>query len=153
MKTRKYLSKDCKIIVELFHDTIHSINSKDYTEAQLNAWSPKDNDLLEWDNKLTNNYSVVVEKDNTIVGFGTVTGTGYLDLLYVHKDYQGLGAATLIADEIEKYVYRKGAKIITTEASATAKTFFEKRGYSVLKKQSVERRGQYFTNFKMQKIL
>ena len=153
MTVRKYLSKDCEKTVELFYNTIHSVNATDYTETQLNAWAPKDMDLSEWDNKLLNNYSVIVEKDDMIIGFGVAEETGYFDLLYIHKNYQGIGAATLIADDIEEYVYRKGIQSITTAASITAKPFFEKRGYLVLQEQNVECRSQYFTNFKMKKKL
>ena len=150
---RKYHSKNCHKIAELFYDTIHSVNAADYTKTQLDAWAPKNMDLCEWDSKLSNNYSVVVEKDNMIIGFGIADETGYFDLLYIHKDYQGIGAATLIADNIEEYIYHKGIKIITIAASITAKPFFEKRGYLVLQEQNVECRGQCFNNFKMQKKL
>ena len=153
MKLREYHSEDCEEILELFYDTVHCVNSADYTEIQLNAWAPKGIDLVKWDNRLSNNYSVVVDKDSIIIGFGNVDSTGYFDLLYVHKDYQGIGVATLIADEIERYVYREGIQIITTDASITATPFFEKRGYVVQKKQNIELRGQFFVNFKMQKIL
>lgn len=39
---------------------------------------------------------------------------------------------------------------IVTHASITAKGFFEKRGYKVLKKQQVEREGIYLINFIME---
>jgi len=78
--------------------------------------------------------------------------TGYLDRLYVHKDFQGQGIATIIADELEKYAQRRDI-IITTEASITAKPFFEKRGYKTIKQQSVERKGQTLINFIMEKYL
>lgn len=32
MLIRKYEPLDCKSLVELFHDIVHSVNSKDYTE-------------------------------------------------------------------------------------------------------------------------
>jgi len=153
MIIRNYNHKDCEKIAELFYNTIHSVNATDYTATQLNAWAPKDMDLSEWDNKLSNNYSVIVEKDDMIIGFGVAENTGYFDFLYIHKDYQGIGVATLIADDIEEYVYRKGVQFITTAASITAKSFFEKRGYLVLQEQNVECRGQYFINFKMKKKL
>ena len=153
MVVRKYIPEDCAKIVELFYDTVHCVNSADYTEVQLDAWAPKNIDLTQWDHRLSNNYSIVAEKDSIIVGFGVADGTGYFDLLYVHRRYQGIGVATLIADDIEKYVCQKGIKTITTAASITAKPFFEKRGYLVLNEQNVELRGQHFVNYKMEKQL
>lgn len=73
--------------------------------------------------------------------------TGYLDRLYVHKDYQHHGIASSICDRLEE----KAPAVITTHASITAKPFFEKRGYVVLKKQQVERQGILLTNFVMKK--
>jgi len=153
MELRRYCSDDYDKIIELFYDTVHSVNSADYTEIQLHAWAPKDKALLKSENRLSDNYSVVVEKDGVIVGFGNVNGMGYFDCLYTHKDYQGMGVATLIANDIEKYFFQEGIQVITTDASVTAKPFFEKRGYVVLQEQSVECRGQYLTNYKMQKTL
>ena len=115
---------------------------------------PQEMDLCKWGEKLLrNDYSVVVERDGIIIGIGTADDNGYFDLLYVHKDYQRIGVANMIANDIENYLYRKGVHTITTDASITAKPFFMKRGYSVLNKQNVECRGQYLTNYKMEKVL
>ncbi|HAP8821292.1 TPA: GNAT family N-acetyltransferase, partial [Enterococcus faecium] len=57
--------------------------------------------------------------------------------------------ATKIADELENHVLETGMQKITTHASITAKPFFEKRGYKVINEQTVELRGQLFTNFLM----
>ena len=54
-----------------------------------------------------------------------------IDILFVHKDYQGKGIATAICDRLEKAVQNK----VITNASITARAFFEKRGYKVIKEQ------------------
>ena len=82
-----------------------------------------------------------------LVGFGDIDKTGYLDHLFVHANYQGRGIATAICNQLEQVV--KGD--ITTHASITAKPFFEKRGYRVVKEQQVERQGIFLTNFCMEK--
>ena len=153
MNLREYRSDDYEKIIDLFYNTVHSVNASDYTDVQLNAWAPKDPALYNLYGRFLSNYTVVVEKNSIIVGFGNVGGANYFDCLYTHKDYQGIGVATAIANDIENYFYRKGVNIITSDASITAKPFFEKRKYSVIKEQTVECRGQFFTNYKMQKIL
>ncbi len=40
---------------------------------------------------------------------------------------------------------------ISTQASITAKYFFEKRGYKVVKEQKVERKGVLLTNYVMER--
>ncbi len=92
-----------------------------------------------------------METNRTIVGFGDIDDTGYFNRLYIHKDYQRQGVATKIAQEVEKYAQIKAIKVITTEASITAKGFFEKRGYQVISQQSVKRGNQELINFMMKK--
>ena len=152
---REYTSKDCVEIMQLFYDTIHSVNAVDYNESQLNAWAPKeiDSSLTYWDNRFLQDSTVVAEKDGVIIGVGTLKFPDYFDMLYVHKECQRVGVATLIADKIEKIFRDNNIAIITTDASITAKPFFVKRGYVVLKEQSVEIRGQHLINYKMQKML
>jgi putative acetyltransferase len=40
-----------------------------------------------------------------------------------------------------------------TEASITAKPFFQRMGFSVVKEQEVSRRGETFINYAMEKFL
>ena len=90
----------------------------------------------------------MAELDERIVGFGDMDDSGYLDRLYVHKDYQRRGVATSICDALEG---ASGVREFTTHASITAKPFFEKRGYLAEKSQQVIRRGVPLTNFVMRK--
>lgn len=39
MIIRKYVSTDCKQVADLFYETVHSVNAKDYTIEQLDAWA------------------------------------------------------------------------------------------------------------------
>ena len=80
-------------------------------------------------------------------GFGDIDGSGYLDRLYVHRRHQGKGVATALCDRLEQVC----AGVISTHASITAKPFFEKRGYRVIREQQVERQGVALTNFVMEK--
>lgn len=146
MLIREYSPSDCKETAELFFHTVHTVNAKDYTEEQLNAWASGKTDLNKWNQSLQAHYSIVAVEGSSIVGFGDIDKTGYLDRLYVHKDHQGQGIATAICDELEKTVHGK----VTTHASITARPFFEKRGYIVVKKQLVERQGIFLTNYVME---
>jgi len=147
MELRKYQSSDCREVTDLFFNTVHIINAKDYTKEQLDVWATGQADLEKWDQSLQGHYSVVAVENDVIVGFGDIDSTGYLDRLYVHANYQGRGIATAICDQLEQAV--PGS--ITTHASITAKPFFEKRGNKVIKEQKVERQGIFLTNFVMAK--
>ena len=147
MQLRRYKQSDCRELAELFYNTVHTVNAADYNNEQLNAWATGHVDLEAWNKSLLEHYSIVAVGNGIIVGFGDIDQTGYLDRLYVHADYQGRGIATAICNKLEQSVSGK----IVTHASVTAKPFFEKRGYKVIKEQSVERHGVFLTNFVMEK--
>ena len=146
MYLRKYQPSDCKELTELFYHTVHTVNAKDYTKEQLDAWATGQVDLLQWDQSLREHCSLVVVENDRIIGFGDMDETGYLDRLYVHADTQGKGVGTAICDRLESVIEGN----IVTHASITAKPFFEKRGYVVVKEQQVERQGIFLTNYVME---
>ncbi len=145
---RKYISSDCEQIARLFYETVHSVNAKDYTPEQLDVWATGNVDIREWDRSFCEHYTVVCAEGELILGFGDIDKTGYLDRLYVHKDYQRRRIASALCDELEKAV---NVPVITTHASITAKGFFEKRGYNAVREQQVIRSGIALTNFIMVK--
>ncbi|MCI8608547.1 MAG: GNAT family N-acetyltransferase [Firmicutes bacterium] len=145
MEIRKYQQSDCRELTELFYNTVHTVNAKDYTKTQLDAWATGQVDLDKWNQSLQEHFSIVAVENEVIVGFGDIDSAGYLDRLFVRADYQGRGIATVICTQLEQAF--KGN--ITTYASITAKPFFEKRGYKVVEEQQVERQGIYLTNFVM----
>lgn len=148
IRIRNYESKDCEAMAKLFYDTVHTVNARDYTQAQLDAWATGRVDVKGWDASFRNHKTLVAEKNGQILGFGDMTEDGYLDRLYVHRDWQGKGIATAICDALEASV--KGS--VTTHASITARPFFAHRGYEVRREQQVERQGILLTNFVMEKL-
>lgn len=148
MEIREYQPSDCKELAELFYNTVHKVNAKDYVKEQLDAWATGQVDIEEWNLSFQKHYSVIAEEDGIIVGFGDIDETGYLDRLYVHADYQGKGIGCAICNQLEQAAKSN----IFTHASITARSFFEKRGYRVCKEQKVERQGVFLTNYVMEKI-
>jgi len=149
-----FSAEDVPALLQLFYETIHHVNAKDYTPDQINAWAPKT--VYEraplWLESLQAHKTVVAKTtDGQIAGFGDMTPEGYFDRLYVHKDHQRCGVATMIADFLEKYATSCGHTEIEVHASITARPFFESRGYIVTKAQQVERLGITIPNFIMKK--
>lgn len=148
MTLREYRPQDLAALAELFYQTVHAVNAADYTKEQLDAWASGQVDLAAWDRSLREHTSVVAVEGEGIVGFGDIDATGYLDRLYVHKDHQRRGVASAICDRLEQAAQ---GKRIVTHASITARPFFERRGYQVLREQRVERRGVLLANYVMEK--
>lgn len=150
VKVRTYKQEDCYELMALFYQTVHEINKADYTKRQLEVWAPKEMDFNRWHARFSNSYTLVAVSEDKIVGFGNVEVNGYLDCLYVHKDYQRQGIASSIYEGLEKEV--KDSSFIMTEASKTALLFFKSKGFRVQRAQKVIRQNIELENFKMYKI-
>ena len=121
MVIREYESGDLRFLAELFCETVHAVNARDYTEEQLDAWADGTVDLEKWDLSFRQHHTFVAVVNGQIAGFGDMDDTGYLDRLYVHKDFQHRGIATALCDKMEETV--RALRFIT-HASITAKPFF-----------------------------
>ncbi len=150
-----YNSEDLEACLKLFHDTVHSVNSKDYNKEQLDAWAPEDleKNKSRWQEHLEKGICFVAKLNSHLVGFADMTDSGHLHGLYVHKDFQGQGIASKLLDAIEKAAKKLGLKALSTEGSITAYPFFQKKGSIVDKKQEKELRGVLFINYVMHKTL
>jgi len=144
---------DIAEIQQLFFDTINMICKKDYTKEQIEAWSSAKNDNEKWLNKILNQYFLVARSGNKIVGFGSLENNAYLDLLYVHKDYQKKDIAKRILLFLEKKAEINQAEKISADVSMTGRLFFEKNGYLVIKEQKKKIKDVSLPNFKMVKKL
>ena len=148
MQLRAYQPADCAEMAELFYQTVHCVNARDYTAEQLNVWATGKVDLQAWNRSFLVHKTIVAVEDGRIVGFGDIDDTGYLDRLYVHKDHQGQGIASALCDWREGFA--DGMRL-TVHASSTAKPFFECRGYRVVRAQTVVLDGVPLTNYAMEK--
>lgn len=93
MILRKYKNSDLNPVVKLFKDTVYAVNSRDYKREQIDAWAGGKIDLDSWQSSLSAHDTIVALEGNLIVGFGDAAKDGYLDRLYVHKDFQRMGVA------------------------------------------------------------
>ena len=146
MTLRPYRPSDLREILELFYCTVHTVNAGDYTPEQLDAWANGSPDEEAWACSLSAHTALVAEEDGRLVGFGDIDASGYLDRLYVHRDVQRRGVASALCDALEG-----AADVIVTDASVTARPFFEGRGYRVLREQQVVRHGVVLVNYRMEK--
>lgn len=153
---RPYHPEDLETLVELFYETVHTINAAHYKQEQLDAWAPageKEERIEKWRHSLGQNASFVAEQKGKIVGFGDLQKDGYLNRLYVHKDHQRQGIAAALLKAIEEEAKKLVLPKIALDASLTAKPFFEKHGYRTIRQQTVLRKDAALTNFKMAKAI
>lgn len=147
MILRKYEPSDLAICMRLFYETVHTVNAKDYTQEQRDVWATGKEDSEEWNRSFLLHHTIIAQQDDRIVGFGDVDETGYIDRLFVEKEHQGQGIGSAILHELEEFT--QGDNVVCS--SITARPFFEKNGYLVLRKQQVVRQGISLTCYWMKK--
>lgn len=147
---RMYREKDAAALAQLFYESVHAVAAADYTPQQLEAWVTAPPEVESWAASFEGRWCLVAELDGEIVGFADMDlESGYLDRLYVHKDHQRQGIATSLCDALEA---QAGGRRLTVAASLTARSFFEQRGWQVVKKQTVCRNGVRLENYWMEKL-
>ena len=151
--TRKYQHKDARALADIYYHTIHSINLRDYSKEQVDAWAPSSSLELEgWEKKWSEKAPIVALIGNKVVGFAEFELNGHIDCFYVHHEFQGEGVGSALMAAIETDAKEKNITRIYAEVSITARQFFEGRGFHVINKQNVVIRGVELINFVMEKI-
>jgi GNAT superfamily N-acetyltransferase len=150
---RDYEAGDAPEIVRLFFETVRSVNRANYSDEQLEAWAPGVPDPEEWHARMAGRRTLVAEEGGEVVGFAELEYDGRLDMLYVRKDAVGRGVGRRLYEAVEREARGQGLGWIFTEASITARPFFEQQGFRVVREQMVSRRGVSMTNFVMEKEL
>jgi putative acetyltransferase len=153
MDIRRFDVRDSAAVLQLFKGTILSVNLGDYTKEQCEVWANSFSDIEVLKVRLEKSLTYIAEFDGKIVGFGNVNGFGEIDLLYVHKNFQGRGIASAILRKLETDAKSYGFAELATEASITARPFFESIGYQVEVVQIKIVREFEFINFRMNKGL
>jgi len=155
MRLRPFQVADTSAVFQLFYETVHSVNLKDYSPAEVEAWVPSTQpDLAKWGERFLQQHTLIAEVNGQLAGFANLDEEGLnIDMVYTHKDFQGQGVATALVDRLEAQARKNGAIAISLAASITARPFFERRGYRHIRDNEVERRGVMLRNFIMRKVL
>lgn len=88
-----------------------------------------------------------------VLGFSDLVDGRLLDMLYVDPAAGRRGIATALLDRVLGLSRAAGAEAIETDASITARPFFERHGFVVVTQQTPTVRGVEMTNFKMRRLL
>lgn len=138
----------------LFHKTVHSVNARDYTQEQVDAWAPREEQhLAQIVKKLSKQQVVGVKECGILIGLGSLDDDGIIDMLYVHKDRQSQGVGGILRKELERLTGERGYRSVTLFSSITAKPFFESAGYIAECENVVVRNGVSLVNYRMCKQL
>lgn len=151
---RSYQEIDAPELAAIYFNTIHTINAKDYSSTQLDAWAPTSSlETESWIRKWKKLPPLVATMNSKVVGFAELEENGHIDCFYCHHDYQGIGIGNALMKAIEDSARKNKVSKLFAEVSITAKPFFEAKGFTVKKQQTVTIRGEALTNFLMEKMI
>src|SRR3712207_9461104 len=85
--------------------------------------------------------TLVAEEGGEVVGFAELEEDGHLDMLYVRGGSVGRGVGRRLYRAVEREARGRGLRQIFTEASVTARPFFERRGFRLVREGRIVRRG------------
>jgi putative acetyltransferase len=151
MEIRLFQPQDADQVAQLFHDTVHEVNRRDYSEAQVRAWAPDDIHFRDWARICSNRFTYLAVQDGAIAGFAELERNGHIGCFYCHKNFQRCGVGRQLYEAIELKALELNLNSLWTESSITARPFFEHMGFIVSKEQQVFCRGAQFINYAMHK--
>jgi len=146
---RRYDAADLDAVIGVFLRSVREVASRDYDAGQIAAWAKADRDV--WSRRRLERPTWVALLDDVIAGFIDLESSGHIDMLFVDPASQRKGVASALLDTVENAARGQRLAVLDTDASITARPFFEKHGFRVVRSQDVALRGQRLTNFRMEK--
>lgn len=153
MNIHPYSPEHATEVAQVFYQSVHAIDSSIYTAEQKEAWAPTPPDYEHWVMRLDKKKPFLAIIDHCVAGFMELDHDGHIDCAYTHPDFQGCGVASTLYVHLLAAARTQGIQRLQVEASYIAKPFFERRGFSLVKRNEMKRKGQVLVNFTMEKGL
>jgi putative acetyltransferase len=155
VQIREYRPSDAADLAIIFYRSVREVACRFYSATQVEAWAPAVGDPSGWntlasDGRIT---IVAVNEADIPVAFGNMERNGHVDHLFSSPEAVGTGAASAIYNHLEAAAVSLGLARLYVEASECAFPFFERKGFSKIRRNDFERRGVPIHNYSMEKLL
>lgn len=150
---RPFHEADAPALRAVFESSVHTLAAPYYTPAERTAWAPSEHDAAQWAERMRMLQPFVAELEGRIAGFADLQATGYIDMFFVAGDCGGRGVARALMARIEASAHERGIGILFAHVSLAAEPFFERAGFMVEQRQTVERAGVVLRNARMTRTL
>jgi putative acetyltransferase len=137
----------------VFYLSIHGIARRNYTPQQLDAWAPQIFDADQWIARIRRNKPFVAEVGGRSVGYADLQDDGLIDHFYVEANYAGIGVGSALMNHLHLNARERHIDQLRADVSLTAQPFFERYGFTIVRRQQVEVRGVKLDNAVMAKVL
>ncbi|MDN3663571.1 GNAT family N-acetyltransferase [Vibrio agarivorans] len=153
IRLNDYCSDNANDLWGIYFHTIRHINIRDYSLVQVAAWAPANIDPKRWLNKMEAIKPFIAKIDGKPVGYADLQQDGLIDHFFCHHLFQSKGVGRALMVHVEQQAKKRGISRLYSHVSITARPFYERMGFVVVKEQLVEVRSQHLRNFVMEKRL
>jgi putative acetyltransferase len=150
---RPYLPADAARCADIFRASIEELTSEDYSADQRDAWAAKADDAGAFAARLVKALTLVALVDREAAGFASLRGANDLDMLYVDPRFARRGVGGALVDALARIAQARGAELLTSEVSDTARPLFERQGFLAQRRNLVQLDDQWLANTTMTKRL
>jgi len=141
------------VLRQLFFDSIRQVGRGYYSEAELRAWATEQYDGEQWKLHLQSTNPFVAELGGTVVGYADIQNDGYIDHFYCHYQHQRVGIGAALMARLHSHGEQRHMPRYYSHVSLSARAFFERNGFAVVREQRVPQGDQILTNFLMEKCI
>jgi len=135
MRIRRVRRNDIPQISRLYYETIHRVNSRDYSPEQIRAWAPRVYPDTFWQRRFRSYRVLIAEDKGGVVGFVELAPYGEIDCFYVHPARQRRGVGAALMARVIRETRRRGNSRLRADVSTTAEPFFRRMGFQVVRRQ------------------
>ena len=155
MFIRDFRPEDAPALAALFHASVHEIASRDYSDAQVHAWSPAPPDPGFYLDRAGDGRRLLVAVDDLgrPTGYGDLEPDGHIDHLYCRPDVVGRGVASAMLEALEALARSEGIDELYVEASEAARRLLQRRGFVLGARCEFPVNGVLIHNYRMTKRL
>ncbi|RXJ71855.1 GNAT family N-acetyltransferase [Veronia nyctiphanis] len=139
-------------IREVFFHSVRNVCIQHYSQQQVEAWAVESYDADKLMAMCKHNQPFVAIIENEIVGYSDLQDDGLIDQFFCHWQVQRQGVGQALMNHIFELAEARGIDRIHSLVSITARPFFERMGFHVVRDNEVEVRGVSLNNFVMEKV-
>ena len=151
---REYRPSDAPSLARIFLDAVKRTGLRCYSAAQVAAWASRAATPEEVDARCMDGRAVyVAEIDGRPEAFIDLQENGHIDMMFCAPDHTGQGLAAQLFVMLEREARRRGLARLHVDASEVAKPFFERRGFTLVRRNDLVIEGVPIHNYHMERLL
>lgn len=132
-KISRATNQDLPLMQRLFYQTVTTYGSMIFTKSEIKIYSRLATNKIYWQNKFEKDFIYNAKLNGEIVGSFSMDKKGNIEYIFVHMKYHGQGIASELYKSIEEVAMRSNINVLTTQINLLTRSFFEKKGFEIVK--------------------